>query len=152
MYYGIICDMFWTYVQNVSDSLFVCFILYTTTMTMLWYYFVRASTIIKVCFPMAQDHIQVDVLHVIDMLQSWTHIIVCMWFNCNYVFVLWYLWILFLWCTWLFLVIHGIAEALVSIFVMNLFLITATWLFWILSQKKFNSCTWFFLSFLSVAS
>jgi hypothetical protein len=43
------CDMFWTYVQNVSKSLFVCFLLYTT-MAMLWYYFVRASTIIEVCF------------------------------------------------------------------------------------------------------
>jgi hypothetical protein len=47
-YHICICDMFWTYVQNVSKYLFVWFLLYRTVA--MRYYFVRASTIIEVLF------------------------------------------------------------------------------------------------------
>jgi hypothetical protein len=53
--------MLQTYVPNASKYIFMCFVL-CTTMTMLRYYFVTASTNIEVCSPMAQYHIQEAVL------------------------------------------------------------------------------------------
>jgi hypothetical protein len=69
MCFGIICDMFRTYVQIVSMYLVMCFVLYTP-MTMFWYYIVPSSIIIKECFPMPQYHAQADVLHLTCFYQN----------------------------------------------------------------------------------